>query len=379
MNSDLRPREPGKPAAASGKARRFRILDRHLCRLVPWLLCLGLSGCVNIGYYHQLAAGQLQLLRQREPIARVVSDQRRDPELRQRLAMVLQARRFASRTLQLPDNRSYLSYVELDRPYVLWNLMATPEFSVEAIAHCVPLAGCVAYRGYFRQALAAAAAQRLRAQGLDVWIGGVDAYSTLGWFADPLFSSMLRRDDEQLAGLLFHELAHQQVYVPGDTAFNESYASFVARQGLQAWRRQRGLPPADELAERRQTAFVMLMLQTRGALRQLYASPRSAQAMREAKAEAFGQLRAKYQRLRRKGQVPDYDHFMSGPLNNASLLPFALYDQWVPAFAQLFTLTGGDWVAFHDAVQQLGSAPAAQRHSRLEVLLRQAGQQGRGP
>ena len=369
MDSGRRRRGPGKPTAASGKARRFRVLDRGPGRAVPWLLCLWLSGCVNLGYYQQLASGQLQLLRQREPVSRVLSDERRDPQLRERLDRALQARRFASQVLRLPDNRSYLSYVELDRPHVLWSLMATPEFSVEASPQCFPLAGCVAYRGYFRRELAEAAAERLRARGLDVWLGGVDAYSSLGWFADPLVSSMLRRDDEQLAGLIFHELAHQRFYLPGDTAFNESYASFVERQGLREWRARRGLPAADDAAERRQTAFVALLLETREHLRALYASPRSVEAQRQAKAEVFAQLQVDYRRLRDAGQVANYDGFMARPLNNASLLPFALYDQWVPAFARLFAEVGEDWSAFHDTVRQLGDLPTEERRSRLAALL----------
>ena len=349
-------------------ARRFRVLDRGLRLGVPWLLCLGLSGCVNLAYYHQLATGQLQLLRQREPVERVLADERRDPQLRERLAGVLKARRFASERLGLPDNRSYLSYVELDRPHVLWSLMATPAFSVEARVQCFPLAGCVAYRGYFRRELAETAAERLRAQGLDVWVGGVDAYSSLGWFADPLLSSMLRRDDEQLAGLIFHELAHQRYYLAGDTAFSESYASFVERQGLREWRAQRGLPASDGEAERRHAAFVRLMLEARERLRRLYATPLAPAAMQRAKVDAFDQLRADYRRLREAGAVANFDAFMAGPLNNASLLPFALYDQWVPAFERLFAQMGGDWAAFHAAVRRLGEQPEAQRRARLEAL-----------
>lgn len=315
-----------------------------------------------------MATGQLQLLRQREPITQVLSDRRRDPQLRARLGVAVQARHFASQVLGLPDNRSYLSYVELDRPHVLWSLMATPEFSVEASPQCFPLAGCVAYRGYFRLELAEAAAARLRARGLDVWLGGVDAYSSLGWFADPLLSSMLRRDDEQLAGLIFHELAHQRFYLPGDTAFNESYASFVERQGLREWRARRGLPAPDGAAEQWHRAFVALILDTRERLRVLYAAPRSVEALRQAKAEALAQLRADYRRMREADQVANFDRFMAGPLNNASLLPFALYDQWVPAFARLFAEVGEDWSAFHEAVRQLGGVSAEQRRSRLAAL-----------
>ena len=307
----------------------------------------------------------------------MLSDQRRDPQLRERLGLALQMRRLASQVLKLPDNRSYVSYVELGRPHVLWSLMATPEFSVHAMPQCFPLAGCVAYRGYFRRELAEAAAGRLRARGLDVWLAGVDAYSSLGWFADPLLSSMLRRDDAQLAGLIFHELAHQRVYLPGDTAFSESYASFVESQGLCEWWVRHGLPPVDGVALQRNRAFVALMLETRERLREIYASPRSEHALRQAKAHTFAQLRAEYRRLREAGQMANFDTFMAAPLNNASLLPFALYDQWVPAFARLFAEVDGDWSVFHEAVRRLGDQPAEQRRSRLEALLKEANWKGR--
>jgi len=252
-----------KPNAAS--------IDSRSLRWVPLLLAVCLNGC---SYYGQLAAGQLELLRQREPIEALIVDESRDAALRQRLGEVLQARRFASQALELPDNDSYRLYAELGRPYVVWNLFATEEFSVKPLEHCFPIAGCVAYRGYFRQGAARGEAARLRLSGLDTHVAGVEAYSTLGWFADPLLSSMLRRNDEQLAALIFHELAHQQLYLPGDTAFNESYATFVEREGLRQWRAHRDLPQRDEQARVRYRLLVELLLDTRRRLAQLYASGR---------------------------------------------------------------------------------------------------------
>src|SRR5690606_34424926 len=212
---------------------RTSMIDCRLLRAVPLLLVLLTSGCAS--YYGQLAQGQWQLLRDRQPLERVIADPATDPALQRRLALAGQARDFASARLGLPDNGSYRSYVELDRPFVVWNVFATEEFSVEPRQHCFPIAGCVAYRGYFRLGRARGAAALLAAEGLDTWVAPVDAYSTLGWFDDPLLSSMLRRDDARLAGVIFHELAHQQLYLPGDTAFNESYASFVEQEGLRQW------------------------------------------------------------------------------------------------------------------------------------------------
>ena len=202
-----------------------------------------LSGCSSLGYYSQLASGQLQLLRARTPVAEVLADPARDPTLRAHLAQSQQARNFASRHLHLPDNRSYRLYVDIGRPYVVWNVFATPEFSLSPQTHCFPIAGCVAYRGYYSQGAARGEAALQRQQGMDVAIGGVEAYSTLGWFDDPIISSMMHWGDERLATLIFHELAHQRFYVKDDTEFNESFATFVEQEGTRQWRAARGLPP----------------------------------------------------------------------------------------------------------------------------------------
>ena len=199
-----------------------------MLRLFPLLpLLVLLTGCSSLGYYAQLAGGQWQLLQARQPVAELLADPRQPAELRRRLQRAQAARDFASTRLALPDNRSYRLYADLARPYVVWNLFATPEFSLEPVTHCFPIAGCVAYRGYFDEQRARGAAALLRVQGLDTEVAGVAAYSTLGWFDDPLLGGMLAWNDERLAGLIFHELAHQRLYLPGDTAFNESFARFV--------------------------------------------------------------------------------------------------------------------------------------------------------
>lgn len=344
------------------------LVDNRSGRWVPLLLAIGLNGCSS--YYGQLAVGQLDLLRQREPIAEVIEDSRRDPQLRQRLGQVLQARAFASHTLGLPDNGSYRLYADIQRPYVVWNLFATEEFSVAPLTHCFPIAGCVAYRGYYQPGRARGAAALYKARGYDTLVSGVQAYSTLGWFDDPLLSSMLRWDDERLAGLIFHELAHQRLYVADDTAFNESFASFVEHEGLRQWRASRGLPPLSDAAQRRSAEFSELMLQTRARLATLYDSHRDEPAMRAAKQAEFMRLRQAYRQLRDGPWQGDrrFDRWMAQPLNNASLLPFGLYDGWVPAFAALFEQVGGDWARFYAAVEALGRLPADERTQRLEAL-----------
>ncbi|PTU74580.1 aminopeptidase [Pseudomonas mangrovi] len=339
---------------------------RHL-PLVPLLLVLLLNGCSS--YYGQLAEGQWQLLSQRRPIARLVADPATPPELRRRLQLSSAARDFASAQLALPQNDSYRSFVDLQRPYVVWNVFATDEFSVAAREHCFPIAGCVAYRGYFDQGRARGAAALLAEQGLDTWVAGVEAYSTLGWFDDPLLSSMLRRDDARLVAVIIHELAHQRFYLPGDTAFNESYASFVEQEGLRQWYTMRNeTPPTSDDAHRR--AFIEQVLASRTRLEQLYAGDLSPEQMRKEKTAEFERLRRDYRSLRDSHWPGDtrYDAWFSAPLNNARLLPFGLYDQWVPAFARLFEAHDRDWEAFHHAVENLGELPAARRLEALERL-----------
>jgi predicted aminopeptidase len=205
---------------------------RFIRSLAALLLLALASGCSTLGYYGQLVHGQASLLAHRKSIDAIVADKTTDPKLRDRLAGAEAARRFASEHLGLPRNRSYTTYVDIGRPYATWNVFATPEFSVDPLTHCFPFAGCVAYVGYFDKAGAERERKKLAEQGNDTAIEGAAAYSTLGWFADPLLSSMLRWSDDELEGTIFHELAHQLIYVEDDTAFNESFATFVQREGL---------------------------------------------------------------------------------------------------------------------------------------------------
>ena len=348
-------------------------LDRFLRCLVPTTVIFLLGGCSNLAYYGQLAEGQWQLLRAREPVENIVADPATDPQLRQRLLNAEQARRFASDRLELPDNRSYRVYADLGRPFVVWNVFATPELSLEPVTHCFPIAGCVAYRGYYHQGAARGAAALLRQEGLDVFVGGVEAYSTLGWFDDPILSSMVSWSDERLASLIFHELSHQRLYVQDDTQFNESYATFVEQEGTRQWRTRHGLPAASQDSARQRDQFTHLVLASRERLERLYALPLTVEAKRAAKQEEFERLRREYRHLRdtQWGGVGRYDGFINGPLSNAKLLPFGLYDQWVPAFAALYVQLDGDWARFHERVEALGRLPAAQRKAALVELARQ--------
>lgn len=330
-----------------------------------------LAACSGLRYYAHVAHGEGELLLARQPIAAVVRDPATPADLAGRLRLALQARQFASARLGLPDNRSYTTYVDLHRPFVAWNVFVTPPYAVQARPQCFAIAGCVAYRGWFDEARARSDAARWRARGDDVWIGPVPAYSTLGWFADPVLSSMLRWDDDELAGTIFHELAHQLIYRKGDTAFNESFATFVQRQGLRAWRRSRGLPPPDPVAQAMDAGFTRLVLDLRERLASRYARGGDVEKQAAAKAREIADFRVRYRRWRdscwpgRHG----YDAWVAAPINNAKLLPFGLYDSWTPAFAALFHQSAGAWAPFYARVRALAALPAAQRQRALQDLL----------
>ena len=336
----------------------------RLLVLSPCALLLG--GC----YYLHLARGEAGVLMRREPIPRVLADPYASPALKRRLGLALKARAFASDHLDLPRNRSYTLYADIGRPFVMYNVFATPLLSLKPVEHCFPIAGCVAYRGYYEKTRAEAEAARLRKAGNDVYVGGVPAYSTLGHFADPVLSSMDRWSDDELVGTIFHELAHQKLYLKGDTPFNESFATFVQRQGLREWHAAEHLPPSDPGAARRRHRFDEMILATRRQLRAIYASDHGDAWKLRQKQAAFDALRARYRALREGPwkDHPGYDAWMAQPLNNATLLPFGLYDRFVPAFAALFARAHGDWAAFFREVKALARQPSAARHMRLKAL-----------
>ncbi len=352
--------------------------DRHLWRWLPALALLPLlAGCSALGYYAHLADGQIELLRARQPIASILADPTADPVLQQRLRQVLVARGWAVTALALPDNGSYTRYVALDRPYVVWNVFATPAFSLRPVERCFPIAGCLAYQGYYTQERAEQRAAELRAAGNDVHIGGVPAYSTLGWFDDPVISSMMRWDDATLIGTVFHELAHQRVYAKDDTRFNESYASFVEQEGLRQYRASHPQQPLpfDAATQGRKVQFVGLVLATRERLKVLYTESLPASEMALRKAAEFARLRGEYEQLRdgEWGGFRGYEHwFAEETLNNAKLLPFGLYDEDVPAFAVLYAEQQREWPRFHAEVLRLSELAPAQRQAELERLRKKA-------
>jgi predicted aminopeptidase len=327
-----------------------------------------LAGC-EISYYGHLLRGEVSLLHRRVPIAEVLSDSKSDAHLQARLRLVQEAREFSVSHLDLPDNGSYTLYADVGRPFVVWNVFATPEFSLAGQEWCHPFVGCLQYRGYYDEQRARAKAGELRVEGLDVHVGGIAAYSTLGWFDDPVLNTMMGWTDDHLIETLFHELAHQVLYMKGDTAFNESFATFVGEEGARQFRAARSEPAPDPLIARRRQQFLELLMDARQRLEALYAMPLPTVEMREAKRKEFDALRARYAVLRAEwGGYAGYDNWFKGDLNNAKLLPIGLYQRWVPAFARLYAESGRQWAKFYEAAKVLSELEDDARHSRLQAL-----------
>lgn len=308
----------------------------------------------------------MEVLSKREAIVALIEDPETDPELAARLSLVLDIRRFATDELHLPDNRSYTQYADLGRDAVVWNVIAAPEFSLTPKTWCYPVAGCVAYRGYFRRERADRLAARLRDEGWDVSVSPVPAYSTLGRFADPVLSTMMHWSDPQLAGIIFHELTHQKTYVRGDTMFNEAYATFVERIGVERWLAgQNHLLETWRRKEVLNRQFRALIMATRDELNALYARDLPAGDMRAAKAAAIETLKTRYRDFSRRAGDGRYDGWAARDLNNAHLALFFTYEAGVEAFAGLFERVGGDIELFHRAVQTVAEGDESARTAFL--------------
>ena len=393
------------------------------------LLATLLAGCSAhspLGYYWQAAAGHMQLLATARPLQEVLQDPTLPAALQQRLARTQQMRRFASQQLHLPDNASYHRYADLGRAYAVWNVVAAPADALELHHWCYPVLGCVGYRGYFAEADAHNQARRLRAQGLEVHVYGVPAYSTLGWSnwlgGDPLLNTFIRWSEPDVAGLLFHELAHQLLYVPDDTAFNESFASAVQHLGTQQWLQAHGSPAlqaALAAAEQRRRQWRTLTRATRSDLAALYATHRQTplapdalhahkQAVLRAFQHRYAELRAtwaaQWQAVQAQSTAPSASAASTAATprapsptanpsttpetaaapppdpwaltdawvaqaNNASFAALGLYEDWAPAFEAMYQQAGGDWPRFYDAVRALAAQPAGARTAALCALL----------
>ncbi|MDA0705243.1 MAG: aminopeptidase [Proteobacteria bacterium] len=321
---------------------------------ITLLMLMALNGC----YYLQAARGQMEIVRKREPIADVMAADGTTPELGARLQLVAEARQFSIDELGLPDNDSYRSYADLERDYVIWNVIAVPEFSLQARTWCYPIVGCVSYRGYFSKDAAQKLADELRRDGFDVAFGGVVAYSTLGKLKDPVLSTMMHWGDADLIAVMFHELAHQVLYIKDETGFNESFATAVEEFGMQRWLQSRHQP--DELAvwhDRRELReqFAALIAATRADLEDLYASPADDAVKRQGKQERLAQLTdsAKALFAENGSAAPDW---LDSELNNARLVASTLYEGRLPEFRTLLLECENDLVCFYNAARKLADS-----------------------
>jgi predicted aminopeptidase len=338
------------------------------------VLALALPGCESVPYYSQAVAGELALLAAARPVPEVIADPATPADIRARLQLAVRIRAFASDRLSLPDNASYTRYTDLHRESAVWNVFATPPFSLELHTWCYPFFGCAGYRGYFERAGADAEAAILHAQGLDAAVAPVPAYSTLGWFADPLLSTFIRWPEPELARLIFHELAHQIIYVADDTRFNESFATAVEQVGLERWvasRHDAALTAEFAQYRERHADFLALMAQTRGELEALYGSAgRTPAQMQGAKARVFDDLRDRYRAVRdgRWGGYRGFDAFFDAPWNNARVAALSAYQDEVPAFNALLARERGSLPAFFTEVIKLGQLHPDMRARALRGL-----------
>ena len=339
--------------------------------LVPGF-CALLMVIWPFGYYFQAIHGEFQLLAHRHSINKLIANPRTSPDLKQQLMLVQQLRAFAKSELKLPVDGNYDKYVDIHRKYVVWDVQASPEFSVAPKVWRYPFVGSLAYRGYFSEKSARRYAESLARQGFDVYVDGVEAYSTLGWFKDPLLNTFIDESEPELAELLFHELAHKRVFASGDTDFNEAYATTVGQEGTRLWLRSK---QASELLTKYNAAiehdrqFVHLVLSTRERLAKLYGDSVGKvplEQLRHEKQRVFDDLRRQYEELKASwGGYSGYDNWFAHDLNNAKLNTVANYYDYLPGFQQLLQENGGDIGKFNLAVERLSKEPENQRHQKL--------------
>lgn len=329
-----------------------------------------LCACANLSYYAQAVDGHFNVLHRSQPISKILAHPETDPKLKNSLSKIVQLREYASRELKLPDNMSYTSYADLERPYVVWNVFASPELSMELKEWCFVQVGCVKYRGFFTQEKAEQYAEELRNEGYDVYVGGIRAYSTLGWFSDPVLNTFIGYSEMNLARLIFHELAHQVVYVPGDSVFNESFATAVEHEGVRRWFVSNGTAFQQAVLSSRQereAVFTDLVLRHRKQLQEMFHSDITDVEKRIQKAHIFEELHKKFLHLKAdKAEFSIYDQWFAQPLNNALLATVSLYTQLLPAFQAILVQHDKDMERFFDAVTKISKLPKKERNLVLQ-------------
>jgi predicted aminopeptidase len=376
--TELYPATALRDRAGKGVLISYRIRQANswgsVIRLFGLSLMLTLSACSNFGYYAQSVQGQIEILWQRQDITALVENRDTPAELVEKLKLVLRIRDFATEALNLPDNNSYRTYVDLKRPYVVWNVFAAPEFSFDLQQWCFPFAGCVRYRGYFTKESAERFASPWREKGYDTYVGGVAAYSTLGWFNDPVLNTIINRDEPGLAGLIFHELSHQLLYVKDDTAFNEGFAVTVELEGVRRWLQaanSQSMFVQYAAEQHRRQQFIDLVMKTRDRLQALYDTQLSEPDKRAQKTRLLAQFQLEYQDIKHQnwGGYNGYDKWFDNAVNNAKIAAVATYRDYVPAFQSLLRQHQNDLPAFYRATKELGKLTKPEREQKLQYLL----------
>lgn len=341
-----------------------------LTTLFLFFTAVSLSGCSDLGYYIQCAKGQMEVMSESRPITEVITDPQTTPRVREKLERVLLIRDFAVTELGLPDNDSYRSYANIGRPYVVWNVVAAAEFSLDPKQWCFPVAGCVSYRGYFKQEDAKRLASSLQKDNYDVDLYGVQAYSTLSWFDDPVLNTFITSSDGRLAGLLFHELAHQLIYIDDDTPFNEAFAMTVQIEGVRRWFQLMDNPEEWQrfLEQQRQDEIFQDYLQTtHQQLDLLYHQDISIERMRTEKQRLISKALETFAHLCDSGQLDQrFDRWMERGLNNARLAGIATYRELIPGFQNFLQQCHGDFSCFYTQVEKLGKLPRTERLTQLK-------------
>ncbi|MBP6096327.1 MAG: aminopeptidase [Methyloversatilis sp.] len=355
------------PATAARTERPMRAV----VLLCAALLLGGCNGSFSPRYYWQAASGQLELLRLARPVTDIHAEPATPQQLRERLALATEIRNWASAEMALPDNGSYRIYADLRRPFVVWNVFSADPLSVRPKQSCFPIAGCVSYRGFFGEADARAHADELSKTGLDVHVSGVAAYSTLGWFDDPLLNTFMHYPETELVRLIVHELSHQIVYVRDDTEFNESFASAVEEEGVRRWLARpgkEGLRAGFERAQKMRIDFAALVLKYRDALDSVFRSGLPDAAKLARKSALISELGNEYRTLRDdewRG-FRGYDRWFAQDINNATLASIGLYAGAKPAFARLIERSA-DMPAVWREMHELAKLPRDERRARLDL------------
>ncbi|MGD9054547.1 MAG: aminopeptidase [Desulfobacterales bacterium] len=349
-----------------------RILD-----IIFLLLCASICfQCRSLPYYEQAIDGQMQILQKQQPISDLIENPETPAQLREKLLLIQSARTFAEKELLLPVNDHYLNYVELNRPYVVWNVFAAPEFSLTPETWCFPIVGCVTYRGYFKEADARRFGDALTQKGFDVYIGGAIAYSTLGWFDDPILSTFINLSASDTVALIFHELAHGLLYIPDDTAFNESFATAVEQEGLRRWQMFTDLSKGYADWQRKRLyrqKFTALVSKYRNQLKVLYESNLATNEKRNRKAAVFNRMQSEFKALKSDHhEMAVYNAWFNRPLNNAQLISVSTYHDWVPAFSKMLSDSNGDLQRFYERCRQLAEKEPQERHRILTDYHRNA-------